>query len=263
MKLFGLGAAPARSLPHARRARFYAEDRRLAVKRARRPAPLAPRHRRVLRRLRGDGAPRGAGRALARQHDACTWSRSGRGSRRSSRCSARSATCTSTTSTCRTSSSTSPWTTRRTPRGPCAVPREGGTALGARARRGDRLRGRRLPLPRQGRVGAAPHRPRRFPTGESLALVGENGAGKTTLIKLLTRLYEPTEGRILLDGKDLREWDAEALRSALRRRLPGLQPVPAQAARERRPRQRRRTCDDEPRIERAVDRGGASEVVAR
>ncbi len=39
--------------------------------------------------------------------------------------------------------------------------------------------------------------------GNSLALVGENGSGKTTLIKLLTRLYEPTTGRILLDGLDL------------------------------------------------------------
>ena len=48
--------------------------------------------------------------------------------------------------------------------------------------------------------------------GESLALVGENGSGKTTLIKLLTRLYEPTEGRILLDGLDLQNWDVEALR---------------------------------------------------
>lgn len=48
--------------------------------------------------------------------------------------------------------------------------------------------------------------------GEGLALVGENGSGKTTLIKLLTRLYEPTEGRILLDGLDLRDWDLEALR---------------------------------------------------
>src|SRR3984893_15636938 len=43
--------------------------------------------------------------------------------------------------------------------------------------------------------------------GESLALVGENGSGKTTLIKLLTRLYEPTSGRILLDGLDLQAWD--------------------------------------------------------
>ena len=48
--------------------------------------------------------------------------------------------------------------------------------------------------------------------GESLALVGENGSGKTTLIKLLTRLYEPSEGEILLDGLDLKEWDVEALR---------------------------------------------------
>ncbi len=51
--------------------------------------------------------------------------------------------------------------------------------------------------------------------GASLALVGENGAGKTTLIKLLTRLYEPTEGRILLDGRDLAEWDEAALRERI------------------------------------------------
>ncbi len=47
--------------------------------------------------------------------------------------------------------------------------------------------------------------------GESLALVGENGSGKTTLIKLLTRLYSPTSGRILLDGLDLEEWDLTTL----------------------------------------------------
>jgi ATP-binding cassette subfamily B protein len=50
-----------------------------------------------------------------------------------------------------------------------------------------------------------------FP-GEKLALVGENGAGKTTLVKLLSRLYDPTEGRIVLDGKDLREYDLTDLR---------------------------------------------------
>ena len=51
------------------------------------------------------------------------------------------------------------------------------------------------------------------PKGQSVALVGQNGAGKTTIIKLLTRLYDPTEGRVLLDGKDLREWDPVALRA--------------------------------------------------
>jgi ATP-binding cassette subfamily B protein len=48
--------------------------------------------------------------------------------------------------------------------------------------------------------------------GEKVALVGPNGAGKTTLIKLLTRLYDPTEGQILLDGVDLREYDPAELR---------------------------------------------------
>lgn len=47
--------------------------------------------------------------------------------------------------------------------------------------------------------------------GEKLAIVGENGSGKTTLIKLLTRLYTPTSGRILLDGLDLQEWDINIL----------------------------------------------------
>ncbi|MDR3693891.1 ABC transporter ATP-binding protein [Mucilaginibacter sp.] len=48
--------------------------------------------------------------------------------------------------------------------------------------------------------------------GEKLALVGENGAGKTTLVKLLARLYDPTEGRILLDGADIRDYAIEDLR---------------------------------------------------
>jgi ATP-binding cassette subfamily B protein len=47
--------------------------------------------------------------------------------------------------------------------------------------------------------------------GESLALVGQNGSGKTTLIKLLTRLYSPDRGRVLLDGTDLRDWDEGVL----------------------------------------------------
>jgi ATP-binding cassette subfamily B protein len=51
--------------------------------------------------------------------------------------------------------------------------------------------------------------------GERIALVGENGAGKTTLTKLLARLYDPTEGRILLDGVDLRDYDLASLRRSI------------------------------------------------
>lgn len=55
----------------------------------------------------------------------------------------------------------------------------------------------------------------RVASGERIALVGENGAGKTTLIKLLARLYDPTEGRILLDGIDLREYDLASVRRSV------------------------------------------------
>ena len=51
--------------------------------------------------------------------------------------------------------------------------------------------------------------------GERIALVGENGAGKTTITKLLARLYDPTEGRILLDGVDIRDYDLASLREAI------------------------------------------------
>ena len=55
----------------------------------------------------------------------------------------------------------------------------------------------------------------RFDAGERIALIGENGAGKTTLVKLLARLYDPTEGAILLDGVDLREYDVASLRAEI------------------------------------------------
>ena len=55
----------------------------------------------------------------------------------------------------------------------------------------------------------------RFYPGEKIALVGENGAGKTTLVKLLARLYDPTSGRILLDGVDLRDYQVEELRQSI------------------------------------------------
>jgi len=55
----------------------------------------------------------------------------------------------------------------------------------------------------------------RLKHGEKLAIVGKNGSGKTTLIKLLTRLYTPTSGRILLDGVDLNDWDVNVLRKRI------------------------------------------------
>ena len=53
------------------------------------------------------------------------------------------------------------------------------------------------------------------PKGQSLALVGENGAGKTTFIKLLSGLYRPSEGRVFLDGRNLDDWDEQALRGRI------------------------------------------------
>jgi ATP-binding cassette subfamily B protein len=55
----------------------------------------------------------------------------------------------------------------------------------------------------------------RVSPGERIALVGENGAGKTTLTKLIARLYDPTEGRVLLDGVDLRKYDIHSLRRGI------------------------------------------------
>ncbi len=97
--------------------------------------------------------------------------------------------------------------------------------------------------------------------GESLALVGENGAGKTTLIKLLTRLYEPSEGTILLDGRPLGSWDKEPLL----RRFGVLFQDFAQYQFKLRDNVALGSVDhleDEPRIVRAVERGGAAELVA-
>ena len=98
--------------------------------------------------------------------------------------------------------------------------------------------------------------------GEVVALVGENGAGKTTLVKLLTRLYDPDEGRILLDGHDLRDYDLEALRGSMgvifqdfvRYNLSAGDNIAVGRIAAR---------DDHARIERAAMRSQADDVVAK
>ena len=97
--------------------------------------------------------------------------------------------------------------------------------------------------------------------GEILALVGENGAGKTTLVKLLARLYDPDEGRILLDGRDLRDYDLDDLRANIgvifqdyvRYHLTAAENIAVGQI---------EAMDDRTRIERAAREGMADEVVA-
>jgi ATP-binding cassette subfamily B protein len=100
-----------------------------------------------------------------------------------------------------------------------------------------------------------------IPPGESLALVGENGAGKTTLVKLLTRLYEPTEGRILLDGRDLRAWEVSALRKRFGVLFQDFNQYQLKV-RENVGMGSVEHMGDEPRISRAVELGGARELVS-
>jgi len=100
-----------------------------------------------------------------------------------------------------------------------------------------------------------------IPPGEGLALVGQNGAGKTTFVKLLTGMYQPSEGRILLDGRDLSEYPPDDLHRRFAvlfqdfnqyqfkvKDNVGLGSVDH--------------MEDEARIQRAIENGGASEVVA-
>ena len=100
-----------------------------------------------------------------------------------------------------------------------------------------------------------------IPAAESLALVGHNGAGKTTFIKLLCRLYDPSEGRILLDGIDLRSWEEDTLRARMAvvfqdfnqyqfsfRENVGIGSV--------------EHLNENDRVLRSVERGGATEVLA-
>jgi ATP-binding cassette subfamily B protein len=98
------------------------------------------------------------------------------------------------------------------------------------------------------------------PPGESLAIVGQNGSGKTTLIKLITGLYTPTEGQILLDGRSLGAWEEGELRGRIgvifqdfNRYQLSLQENVGVGSFEHR--------EDAPRVERALERAGAEEVV--
>jgi ATP-binding cassette subfamily B protein len=99
------------------------------------------------------------------------------------------------------------------------------------------------------------------PKGQSLALVGENGAGKTTFIKLLANLYRPTEGSILLDGRDLATWDPEALRRRIGVIFQDFNEYQL-ALRENVAFGSVEHAADDLRVGRAVDRGGAHELVA-
>ncbi|MDO5646368.1 ABC transporter ATP-binding protein [Paracoccus sp. (in: a-proteobacteria)] len=98
--------------------------------------------------------------------------------------------------------------------------------------------------------------------GETVALVGENGAGKTTIVKLLARLYDPDEGRITLDGRDLRDYDLDQLRDSIgvifqdfvRFSLTASDNIATGRIDAR---------DDRPRIRAAAERGLADQVIAR
>jgi ATP-binding cassette subfamily B protein len=98
--------------------------------------------------------------------------------------------------------------------------------------------------------------------GEVLALVGENGAGKTTLVKLLARLYDPDEGRILLDGHDLREYDLDELRANIGVIFPASVRSPPPAA-DNIAVGRIAARGDRPRIVAAAERSLADEVIRK
>jgi ATP-binding cassette subfamily B protein len=99
------------------------------------------------------------------------------------------------------------------------------------------------------------------PKGQSLALVGENGAGKTTFIKLLAGLYDPTEGRVLLDGRDVRAWDERELRARIGVIFQDFNEYQL-ALRENVAFGSVDHLDNELRVGRAVDQGGAKDLVA-
>jgi ATP-binding cassette subfamily B protein len=98
--------------------------------------------------------------------------------------------------------------------------------------------------------------------GETVAVVGKNGAGKSTLIKLLCRLYDPTDGRILLDGVDIRELDPDELRSQISAMFQDHVSYQATAA-ENIGLGDLGLLDDRPQIEGSADRAGIADRISR
>lgn len=100
-----------------------------------------------------------------------------------------------------------------------------------------------------------------IPAGQSLALVGHNGAGKTTFIKLLTGLYEPSEGRVLLDGRDLRTLEKDDLRRRISVIFQDFNQYQL-SARDNVAYGDPEHAQEDARVAQAVERGGASDVIA-
>ncbi len=98
--------------------------------------------------------------------------------------------------------------------------------------------------------------------GETVAIVGRNGAGKTTLIKLLARLYDPTSGRVLIDGHDIRDYDPEELRKHVAVMFQDYATYQA-TARENIGLGRYEEMDDARAIVAAADQSGASDIIDR
>ncbi|HLK92248.1 MAG TPA: ABC transporter ATP-binding protein [Polyangia bacterium] len=147
---------------------------------------------------------------------------------------------------------------------PTDAPRVGGPIAAVRAEEGIRFEGVGFRYP-----GVGPDGERWalrgvnvfIPKGQSLALVGQNGAGKTTFIKLLANLYQPTEGNVLLDGRDLRSWDETELRRRIGVIFQDFNEYQL-AVRENVAFGSVDHLTDDLRVARAVDRGGAQELVA-
>lgn len=134
------------------------------------------------------------------------------------------------------------------------------TAVAERQERGIRFEGVGFRYPDQDRF-ALRNVDLLIAPGESVALVGHNGAGKSTFIKLLAGLYEPTEGRILLDGRDLRSFPRDELRRRLAVAFQDFNQYQL-TVRENVAFGDQAHLQDDARVSAAIASGGASEIVA-